>query len=108
MARFFQPKKHSTLDTKHQPVTIERLDHQGSGLAFLHKKPLFVDGALPGEEVLIQLTENKSKYARGQLIKVLKPSAERVAPFVRIMRNVVVAIYSILTERDKSITSSKP
>lgn len=81
MARFFQPKKHSTLDTKHQPVTIERLDHQGSGLAFLHKKPLFVDGALPGEEVLIQLTENKSKYARGQLIKVLKPSAERVAPF---------------------------
>lgn len=60
MARFFQPKKHSTLDTKHQPVTIERLDHQGSGLAFLHKKPLFVDGALPGEEVLIQLTENKA------------------------------------------------
>ncbi|KQB01697.1 23S rRNA (uracil(1939)-C(5))-methyltransferase [Vibrio metoecus] len=81
MARFFQPKKHSTLDKKHQPVTIERLDHQGSGLAFLQKKPLFVEGALPGEEVLIQLTESKSKYARGQLIKVLKPSPERVAPF---------------------------
>ncbi|ENM5919564.1 23S rRNA (uracil(1939)-C(5))-methyltransferase RlmD [Vibrio mimicus] len=81
MARFFQPKKQSTIDKKHQPVTIERLDHQGSGLAFLQKKPLFVDGALPGEEVLIQLTESKSKYARGQLIKVLKPSAERVEPF---------------------------
>ncbi|ENM5759780.1 23S rRNA (uracil(1939)-C(5))-methyltransferase RlmD [Vibrio mimicus] len=81
MARFFQPKKQSTLDKKHQPVTIERLDHQGSGLAFLQKKPLFVDGALPGEEVLIQLTESKSKYARGQLIKVLKPSTERVEPF---------------------------
>ncbi|AMG02823.1 23S rRNA (uracil(1939)-C(5))-methyltransferase RlmD [Vibrio mimicus] len=81
MARFFQPKKQSTIDKKHQPVTIERLDHQGSGLAFLQKKPLFVDGALPGEEVLIQLTESKSKYARGQLIKVLKPSTERVEPF---------------------------
>ncbi|EEY44878.1 23S rRNA (uracil(1939)-C(5))-methyltransferase RlmD [Vibrio mimicus] len=81
MARFFQPKKQSTIDKKHQPVSIERLDHQGSGLAFLQKKPLFVDGALPGEEVLIQLTESKSKYARGQLIKVLKPSAERVEPF---------------------------
>lgn len=81
MARFFQPKKHSTLDKKHQPATIERLDHQGSGLAFWQNKPLFIDGALPGEEVLIQLTESKSKYARGQLIKVLKPSAERVKPF---------------------------
>ncbi|EEW10076.1 23S rRNA (uracil(1939)-C(5))-methyltransferase RlmD [Vibrio mimicus] len=81
MARFFQPKKQSTIDKKHQPVTIERLDHQGSGLAFLQKKPLFVDSALPGEEVLIQLTESKSKYARGQLIKVLKPSTERVEPF---------------------------
>ncbi|MEH0371843.1 23S rRNA (uracil(1939)-C(5))-methyltransferase RlmD [Vibrio mimicus] len=81
MARFFQPKKQSTIDKKHQPASIERLDHQGSGLAFLQKKPLFVDGALPGEEVLIQLTESKSKYARGQLIKVLKPSTERVEPF---------------------------
>ncbi|MGL4191193.1 MAG: 23S rRNA (uracil(1939)-C(5))-methyltransferase RlmD [Vibrio sp.] len=81
MARFFQPKKPTTLDKKHQPVSIERLDHQGSGLAFWHNKPLFVDGALPGEQVLIQLTESKSKYARGQLIKVLQPSTQRVAPF---------------------------
>lgn len=83
MARFFQPKKKAQLETKHQTVLIERLDHQGSGIAYQHNKLLFVDGALPGEQVLMQLTESKSKYSRGQLIKVLTASEQRVTPFCR-------------------------
>jgi len=81
MARFFQPKKRSALDTKHQSVSIEKLDHLGAGIAYLNKKPVFIDGALAGEDVLMQLSENKSKFARGKLIKIVKPSAERVEPF---------------------------
>ncbi len=82
MARFFQPKKKSQqVERKHQSVTIERLDHQGAGIAYYEKKPLFVDGALPGESVVVQLTENKSKYARAKLIKVVSPSTQRVEPF---------------------------
>ncbi|MDF2154126.1 23S rRNA (uracil(1939)-C(5))-methyltransferase RlmD [Vibrio sp. CAU 1672] len=81
MARIFQPKKKTQLNTRHQAVQVERLDHHGAGIAYLKKKPLFIDGALPGEEVLTQLVEEKSKFARGQLIRVLKPSAERIEPF---------------------------
>ncbi|SJL85231.1 23S rRNA (uracil(1939)-C(5))-methyltransferase RlmD [Vibrio palustris] len=81
MARFYQPKKNTSINKKHQSVLIDKLDHQGSGIAFLNKKPVFIDGALPTETVLMQLTESKSKYARGQLIKVQKPSEQRVVPF---------------------------
>ncbi len=81
MARFFQPKKRSALDTKHQAVSIEKLDHLGAGIAYLNKKPVFIEGALSGEEVLIQLTESKSKFARGKLIKILKPSSQRIDAF---------------------------
>ncbi|WP_423839864.1 23S rRNA (uracil(1939)-C(5))-methyltransferase RlmD [Vibrio mytili] len=81
MARIFQPKKKTQLNTRHQSVLVERLDHQGAGIAYLKKKPLFIDGALPNEEVVTQLVEEKSKFARGKLIKILKPSEARVTPF---------------------------
>lgn len=81
MARFYQPKKKTQLDTKHQQVNIERIDHHGAGIAFLNNKPVFIEGALPGEESLVQLTENKSKYSRAKLIKTLTLSEERVEPF---------------------------
>ncbi|MBS9952855.1 23S rRNA (uracil(1939)-C(5))-methyltransferase RlmD [Vibrio alginolyticus] len=81
MARIFQPKKKTQLNNRHQAVQVERLDHHGAGIAYLKKKPLFIDGALPGEEVVTQLVEEKSKYARGKLIKILKPSEARVEPF---------------------------
>lgn len=81
MARFFQPKKKSPAEQKHQKIKIERLDHHGAGIAFLRGKPLFVDGLLPGEEAMVQLTEDKSKFARGRLIKRLSDSEQRIAPF---------------------------
>lgn len=81
MARIFQPKKKTQLNTRHQAVQVERLDHHGAGIAYLKKKPLFIDGALPGEEVVTQLVEEKSKFARGKLIKILKQSDTRVEPF---------------------------
>ncbi|PMH43840.1 23S rRNA (uracil(1939)-C(5))-methyltransferase [Vibrio sp. 10N.286.49.B3] len=80
MARFFQPKKKTQFETKHQSVLVERMDHQGAGIAYLNKKPTFIDGALPGEQVVMQLTETKSKYARGQLIKILQASEDRLQP----------------------------
>ncbi|EEX93270.1 23S rRNA m(5)U1939 methyltransferase [Vibrio orientalis CIP 102891 = ATCC 33934] len=81
MARFFQPKKKTQLNTKHQSLTIEKLDHHGAGIAYQNKKPIFIEGALPGEQVLAQLTESKSKFARASLIKIQKPSEQRIEPF---------------------------
>ncbi|WCE30177.1 23S rRNA (uracil(1939)-C(5))-methyltransferase RlmD [Vibrio sp. SCSIO 43137] len=81
MARFYHPKKKTQPDSKHKQVRVERLDHHGAGIAYLNKKPVFIEGALPGENALIQLTESKSKYSRAKLIKNLSASKERVAPF---------------------------
>lgn len=81
MARFFQPKKKTQLNTKHQSLTIEKLDHHGAGMAYQNNKPIFIEGALPGEQVLAQLTESKSKFARARLIKIQQPSQQRIEPF---------------------------
>ncbi|RTZ15953.1 23S rRNA (uracil(1939)-C(5))-methyltransferase RlmD [Vibrio aquaticus] len=81
MARFFQPKKKTQLNTKHQSFTIEKLDHHGAGMAYQNKKPVFIEGALPGEQVLAQLTESKSKFSRANLIKIQKTSEQRIKPF---------------------------
>ncbi|WP_299694559.1 23S rRNA (uracil(1939)-C(5))-methyltransferase RlmD [uncultured Vibrio sp.] len=83
MARFFQPKKKTQLETKHQSVLVERMDHNGAGIAYQKNKPVFIDGVLPGEQVVIQLTESKSKFARAKLIKLLKPSEQRLKPFCK-------------------------
>lgn len=80
MARIFKPSKQTKIDAKHYQITIDRLDHQGAGIGYKQKKPVFVEGALPNELVLVQNVEQKSKYARAKLIKVLKPSNSRVEP----------------------------
>jgi len=41
---------------------------------------VFVPFALPGETVQVRLVEEKSRFARAELLKVLNPSAERISP----------------------------
>ncbi|WP_318514407.1 23S rRNA (uracil(1939)-C(5))-methyltransferase RlmD [Photobacterium leiognathi] len=79
MARFFKPQKRKT-DTKHKEITISRLDHLGAGIGHLNNKPVFIDGALPDETVVVQLTEDKKNYARARVIKCLKDSSARIKP----------------------------
>nr|WP_086940252.1 23S rRNA (uracil(1939)-C(5))-methyltransferase RlmD [Thaumasiovibrio occultus] len=81
MAQFFKPQRRKVADSRHQAVKIERLDSHGAGIALQKGKPLFIEGALPGEEVLAQVTEQKRDFGRGKLIKVLKASDARLTPF---------------------------
>lgn len=80
MARFFIPQK-KALDTQHKMLNVIRFDNLGDGVAFEGEKPIFVPGALPGEQVLVQLIENKRQFARAKLIKIIQPSPDRIAPF---------------------------
>ena len=41
---------------------------------------VFVTGALPGEAVTVELTEERKRFARGHVVEVLEPSPDRVAP----------------------------
>jgi len=54
--------------------------HGGDALARHEGKVIFVPYALPGEEVLVELTEEKAKYARAHLLEVITPSPQRVEP----------------------------
>ena len=43
-------------------------------------RAVFVHYGLPGELVQVQLTEQKANFARGRLVEVVQPSAERIQP----------------------------
>lgn len=52
--------------------------HGGSALGRHQGKVIFVPYAIPGEEVLVEIVEDKRRYARGRLVEVLSPSTQRV------------------------------
>ncbi len=62
-------------------VYIEDLAHDGRGVAKVEEKVLFVDGALPGEEVMAQYTRIRKDYDEAQVVEVLTASPDRVEPF---------------------------
>jgi len=59
---------------------VESLDREGRGVAHVEGKTVFIDGALPGEAVEYAPYQKKPSYELAQLLKVIKPSASRVAP----------------------------
>lgn len=61
-------------------VDITGINHQGEGVGRLDGLVVFVPGTVPGERALVALTEKRSGYARGRLLRVITPSAGRVAP----------------------------
>lgn len=81
MAQFFKAKPNSSKQLSAKlSLTVNQLDHLGAGIAQHQGKVVFIPGALPNENVQVQLTEQKKNYARAKLIKVDTPSPERVTP----------------------------
>jgi len=61
-------------------VEIEKPVYGGAFLARVEGKALFVPLALPGEQVQVRVTENKSGYSTAELVSVATASAERIRP----------------------------
>lgn len=62
-------------------TVVERVVAGGAGLARdAAGKVVLVEGALPGERVRAQVTEDKATMARAVVTEVVEPSAGRVAP----------------------------
>jgi 23S rRNA (uracil1939-C5)-methyltransferase len=61
-------------------VTIDNLSHEGRGVARVEGKAIFVDDALPGEQVEIQRVRRQRSYDEARLLKVITPSPDRVTP----------------------------
>lgn len=75
-------KNHSIKIEKGQtfPLTIKRLGINGEGVGYFKRQVVFVPGALPGEEVLVEATKIQSKFAEGKVKKIRKQSPFRVKP----------------------------
>ena len=61
-------------------VAIEKLSIGGRGVARHHGLVLFVGNVAPGDEAEIELTMVKKNFAEARLVRVVKPSPQRVVP----------------------------
>lgn len=61
-------------------VIIERLSHDGRGIALVDGKTVFVDNALPGEKVDIAVRRRKKKLLEAVAETIIKPSPNRISP----------------------------
>ncbi|WP_045223764.1 23S rRNA (uracil(1939)-C(5))-methyltransferase RlmD [Methyloterricola oryzae] len=59
---------------------VESFAHDGRGVSHVDGKAVFIDGALPGEDVRFVYTQIRRDFAEGRAVEILEPAAERVAP----------------------------
>ncbi len=64
------------------PVTvdIDAMSHDGRGVAHIDGKTVFIQGALPGEEISFIYTRKQRRHDEGKVHEIFKASPERVVP----------------------------
>ena len=73
-------RRKKKLPAEPQRATVESLTHDGRGVARIGDKTVFIDGALPQEEVMFRYTRVRNNYDEGAVLEVLKASPHRVTP----------------------------
>ena len=63
-----------------QHADVESLDHEGRGVAHVDGKVVFIEGALPREQVVYEPSRRKKFFDQAKLIRVEKSAPERVTP----------------------------
>ena len=66
--------------SEHFTVEVESLDQDGRGVAHRDGKVIFIEGALPGERVVVEPDKRKPSYETGRAFSVERASALRVTP----------------------------
>jgi 23S rRNA (uracil1939-C5)-methyltransferase len=56
------------------------IGHEGEGVGRVNGFTLFIPGALPGERVRVRITGLRKQFGRAELVEVLAPSPDRIAP----------------------------
>ena len=72
----------SSVDTqKTFDLLLEKHTYGGDAMGRLDDgRAVFVPFGLPGERVRVRLTQEKRNFARGELVKVLEASSQRIIP----------------------------
>ena len=68
------------LPTEPVRATVESLTHDGRGIVRIDGKPVFVEGALPGEEISFVYTEVRRDFGEGRAVEIHTPAPGRVEP----------------------------
>jgi 23S rRNA (uracil1939-C5)-methyltransferase len=61
-------------------VEISDIAFGGKGLVRINGMAVFVDQAVPGDQVLIRITRKKKNYAEARVMEIVKPSPDRIIP----------------------------
>ena len=61
-------------------VAIESLDNEGRGIARVDGKAIFIEGALPGEQVEYTSLRRKPSYEVAKVSRIVRASSQRVTP----------------------------
>ena len=69
------------IDLLLEAVTIEAVAAEGKALAHVDGMVVFVDFAVPGDVVDIQVFKKKKNYMEGFIKRIVKPSENRLEPF---------------------------
>src|SRR4030095_12292750 len=67
-------------------IAIESLDQEGRGVAHVDGKAVFVEGALPGEQVTTVTLKEKPSYAIARVAQIVKTRAPPARPPSRSLR----------------------
>lgn len=62
-------------------VDIEKLSNLGFGIAKVDGYVIFVEGACPGDKVLIRVGKKNKNFANAKVLEIIEPSSSRVTPF---------------------------
>lgn len=73
-------RRAKSLPTETITLNVERLSHDGRGIALNNGKTVFVTGGLPQEKVIAKYTDIHRKYDEVDVVEVLEPSPQRVSP----------------------------
>lgn len=73
-------RKRRALPQESLTVSVEKLTHDGRGIAHVDGKAVFIEGALPGETVRFKYTDIRRTYACGKMLELLTASPERTPP----------------------------
>lgn len=56
---------------------IVDFDYKGMGITKIDSMPVFLNGGLIGDKILFKITEKKKSFYKGEILKILSPSADR-------------------------------
>jgi len=73
-------RRRKALPTEPVAAIIDDLTHEGRGVAHIDGKTIFIDMALPGEQVHFTYTNRRRQYDEGRLYSIEKVSPLRIEP----------------------------